>query len=159
MAFCQMINLYIYLAIIFVCQPMAIPDQNIDRLYKKLLRYEHNRINYSESLLRGITPFGLCIKQRAQITPVSIDFQKRWDEVLYEAERKLVTLLHFESENVRKSSEPERDEYERFLSESNREFKNCDSLESRRQRKWLKFTHREQQKKINDSLQLANVYK
>lgn len=117
---------------------MAIPDRNLDRLYKKLLRYEHHRLNYNESLLRGITPFGLCIKRRAQITPVSIDFQKRWDEVLCEAERRLVTLLYFESEHVINSlrseynsliydkcpNETERNEYERFLKESNRAFKN-----------------------------------
>ena len=82
MAFCQVITLYKILGIVFCFESMTVPYQNIYLLYKKLLQYKHHRINYSECLLRGITPFGLCIKQQAQITPVSIDFCERWDVIV-----------------------------------------------------------------------------
>lgn len=154
MALRLVITLYMLLANILVLyfELMAIPEQNIDRLYKKLLRYEHHNINYSTSLMRAVTPYGLRIKQRAQISPISTDFHQQWNEVLHEAEQKLVTLLHLESEKVIDSlrseflnilkykcpEESEREDLIRHISERNSGYRN--ELESRRRKKWLKFT-------------------
>ena len=69
-----------------------------DRIYQRMLRYEHHHENYKNSLLNNITPYGLQLKKKAQIETVSEDFSVKWTNVLYEAERKLVQLLLKESQ-------------------------------------------------------------
>ena len=69
-----------------------------DRIYQRMLRYEHHHENYKNSLLNNITPYGLQLKKKAQIQTVSEDFSVKWTNVLYEAERKLVQLLLKESQ-------------------------------------------------------------
>ena len=64
-----------------------------DRIYQRMLRYEHHHENYKNSLLNNITPYGLQLKKKAQIETVSEDFSVKWTNVLYEEERKLVQLL------------------------------------------------------------------
>ena len=44
-----------------------------DRIYQRMLRYEHHQVNYQSSLQYGITPFGLQLKKRAQIETISED--------------------------------------------------------------------------------------
>ena len=69
-----------------------------DRIYQRMLRYEHHHENYKNSLLNNITPYGLQLKKKAQIETVSEDFSVKWTNVLYEAARKLVQLLLKESQ-------------------------------------------------------------
>ena len=42
-----------------------------DKIYR---RYEHNQENYRNSLLHGITPYGLHLKKSARIETTSRDF-------------------------------------------------------------------------------------
>ena len=71
-----------------------------DRIYQRMLRYEHHRENYKNSLLNNITPYGLQLKKKAQIETVSEDFSVKWTNVLYDAKRKLVQLLLKESQLI-----------------------------------------------------------
>ena len=48
--------------------------QGLDRLYNKKLRYEHHHLNFQESILQDVTPFGLRIKKKPAITPKSTNF-------------------------------------------------------------------------------------
>ena len=48
----------------------------------------------------GLIPNGLKIKNSSAITPVSEDFNTKWNEVLYNAGKKLVELLLYESSKV-----------------------------------------------------------
>ena len=74
------------------------PMHITDRIYQRMLRYEHHREHYKNSLLNNITPYGLQLKKNTQIETVSKDFLVKWTNVLYEAERKLVQLLLKESQ-------------------------------------------------------------
>ena len=74
--------------------------QTTDRIYQRMLRYEHHQENYRNSLLNNITPYGLQLKKKAQIETISENFSEKWQNVLYDAERKLVQLLLTESELI-----------------------------------------------------------
>ena len=65
----------------------------IDLLYQKALKYQHHAENYKESLAYDITPFGLQLKKKAAISAISPDFDNQWNNVLKDAERKLLKLL------------------------------------------------------------------
>ena len=69
-----------------------------NRIYQRMLRYEHQHENYKNSLLNNITPYGLQLKTKAQIETISEDFSVKWTNVLYKAEGKLVQLLLKESQ-------------------------------------------------------------
>ena len=69
-----------------------------NRIYQRMLRYEHQHENYKNSLLNNITPYGLQLKNKAQIETISEDFSVKWTNVLYKAEGKLVQLLLKESQ-------------------------------------------------------------
>ena len=71
-----------------------------DRIYQRMLRYEHHHENYKHSLLNNITSYGLQLKKKAQIETVSEDFSVKWTNILYDAERKLVPLLLKESQSM-----------------------------------------------------------
>ena len=75
-------------------------NTHLDLLYQKLLRYQHHWENYQTSLLEGLTPSGLRIKKRPAINSISDTFEKQWNFVLYDAEKKLVQLLLKESEHI-----------------------------------------------------------
>ena len=72
----------------------------LDYLLQKNYRYEHHLQNYQTSLKTGFIPNGLKIKKSPAITPVSEDFNTKWNEVLYNAEENLVELLLHESSKV-----------------------------------------------------------
>ena len=72
----------------------------LDYLLQKNWRYEHHLQNYQTSLKTGLIPNGLKIKKSPAITPVSEDFNTKWNEVLYNAEKSLVELLLYESSKV-----------------------------------------------------------
>ena len=63
--------------------------EHLDKLLLKSLRYKHHQLNYEESLCRGVIPKGLRIRKYPAFKPISDDFQKEWDKILYNAEKKL----------------------------------------------------------------------
>ena len=63
------------------------------RLYNKKLYYENRHLNFKESILRDVTPFGLRIKKKPGITQKSTNSLPRWKEILKQAERSLIKLL------------------------------------------------------------------
>ena len=69
-------------------------------LFQKSIRYNHDKANYERSLLEGIIPTGLKLNKRPAFEPVSENFPFQWNNVLFDAEKKLVKLLLEESEKV-----------------------------------------------------------
>ena len=63
-------------------------EQQLERLLQKSLRYQHHQYDYEKSLETGITPKGLKIKKASACHPVRDDFYIKWEEVLYNAEKK-----------------------------------------------------------------------
>ena len=66
-------------------------------MYRWMLQYKHYQENYRNSLLHGITSYGLQLKKSPQIEITPPDFPTKWSNIFYEAERKLVDLLLDES--------------------------------------------------------------
>ena len=52
-----------------------------------------------------ITPVGLKIKKKPAFQPVSENFEFKWNSITFDAERTIVQLLVYESENVFKKIE------------------------------------------------------
>ena len=82
----------------------------MDHLFQKSLRYHNHKENYKINLKEGIIPIGLKIKKEPGFVPVMGQFNKKWNSVLFDAERSLVELLLTESDNVIKKSETEVDQ-------------------------------------------------
>ena len=63
----------INLLILYACSFMeSVMSTHIaDRIYQRMLRYEHHQENYESSLQHDITPFGLQLKKIAQIETIS----------------------------------------------------------------------------------------
>ena len=57
-------------------------------------------LNYEESLRRGVIPKGFPIRKDPAFEPIGDDFQIKWNEILYNAEKNLVKLLVYESPKV-----------------------------------------------------------
>ena len=74
--------------------------EHLDYLLQKSFCYEHHVKNYEESLRTGLIPKGLRIKKFAAITPVTENFHRKWQQILYDAEKNLVELLRYESSQV-----------------------------------------------------------
>ena len=72
----------------------------LDILLHQFTRYNHHQKNYEWSLLEGIVPTGLKLKKHPVFQPVSPDINLNWNNVLYDAEKKLVELLLEESKKV-----------------------------------------------------------
>ena len=53
-----------------------------DRIYQRMLRYEHHHENFKNGLLNNITPYRLQLKKKAQIETVSENFSVKWTNVL-----------------------------------------------------------------------------
>ena len=87
---------------LFVVEGMVLTGgtEYLDYLLQKNYRYEHHLENYETSLKTGLILNGLKIKKSPAITPVSEDFNTKWNEVLYNAEKNLVALLLYESSKV-----------------------------------------------------------
>ena len=85
----------IILLILYACSfIVSIMSTHIaDRIYQRVLRYEHRQENYQTSLQHSITPFSLQLKKIAQIETISENFPTKWSNILYDAERKSVNLL------------------------------------------------------------------
>ena len=75
-------------------------NSHLNLLFQKVLRYEHHRENFRESLSNNVTPFGLRIKKAPAIVPVNEDFHIKWQKILKSAEKELIELLLLESETI-----------------------------------------------------------
>ena len=74
-------------------------EQHLERLLQKSLRYQHHQKNYEKSLETGIIPKGLKVKKVPAFQPVSEDFFIKWEAILYNAEK---TLLSYRCMNHQK---------------------------------------------------------
>ena len=74
--------------------------EHLDYWLQKSFRYEHHLKNYGESLKTGLIPNGLRIKKSAAITPVTVDFRRKWHQILCDAEKNLVELWLYEESQV-----------------------------------------------------------
>ena len=72
----------------------------LDIFLQKFTRYNHHQKNYERSFLEGIVPTGLKLKKCPAFHQVSADFDLNWNNVLYDAEKKLVRLLLEQSKKV-----------------------------------------------------------
>ena len=125
----------------------------LDILLQKFTRCNHHQKNYERSLLEGIVPTGLKLNKHPTFQPVSPDFDLNWNNVLYDAEKKLVELLLEESKKVitkiytgiaiemeMKYPETTQEEREKIKLK----YKNVErKLEVKRNKKWEKFRSRE----------------
>lgn len=62
-------------------------------LRHKLVRLQHHEKVYTRSLEECVTPKGLRLKKMPMLGKMSDDFMRRWRNVLFEAERRLLKLL------------------------------------------------------------------
>ena len=83
-----------YLLAICLVKGMALKDgtEHLDYLLQKSFPYEDHLKNYEQSLETGLIPNGLRIKKSVAITPVTEDFHRKWQQILYNAEKNLVEL-------------------------------------------------------------------
>ena len=71
-----------------------------ERWNRTSFRYEHHLKNYEESLKTGLIPNDLWMKKSEAITSLTEDFQRKWYQILYDAEKNLVELLLYVSSQV-----------------------------------------------------------
>ena len=137
-------------------------DKLFNFKYQKLLRYEHHKLNYMESIKRNITPSGLKIKKTAAIQSASPEFKDQWDAILNDAESKLIKLLLQETSVIEKQLNEEiNSDISTFFPKDNFELhKNkiinnnksySQTLRKRRERKWEKFENRNVKKNIRST--------
>ena len=69
-------------------------------MLQKSFCYEHHLKNYGESVKTGLIPNGLRIKKSVAITPVTVDFHRKWHQILCDAEKNLVELRLYEASQV-----------------------------------------------------------
>ena len=123
--------------------------QGLENICNKKLRYEHHHKNFEESILQNITPYGLRIYKKSEISGISPDFMGQWNSVSKSTERHLVELLLKESKKVISSLN---NEFETLLKSSFSKYfkverdrivksgkKNARSLQDKRIKKWRKF--------------------
>ena len=120
---------------------------------QKSLRYQHHKENYLLSVENGIIPSGLKINKKPAFLPISDDFTDKWNNILFNAEEKLVRLLLLESDKVINNLQEKIEEmlYEKYgndiencfkeLEQKHADYKN--KLKLKRQKKWDKFKNAE----------------
>ena len=81
-----------------------------DRIYQRMVPYEHHQENYQSSIQHGISLFGLQLQKLAQIETITEDFSTKWSNIIYDAERKLVNVLLYETKVMHKNLENDFDE-------------------------------------------------
>ena len=91
--FYQVITLCILLVNGWIFNVITMHFNKIGLLCQKPLKYQHHAENYKESLVQDITPFRLQLKKKAAISAISPYFNNQWNNVLKDAERKLLKLL------------------------------------------------------------------
>ena len=65
-----------------------------------ILLQKHHHHNYEESVTSGLIPPGFHLKKLPAFMSLTEDFNLKWDQVLYDAEKNLVKLLLHESQEV-----------------------------------------------------------
>ena len=118
----------------------------LDLLIQKSMRYKHHKERYIKSLEEGITSSGLQIKKNPAFLPVSKDFESKWNAILYEAEKNIIKLFMYESDQVISKIEVEiqeelKEEYPNRCQKKINQLENkhanfCKVLEKRRSKKW-----------------------
>ena len=73
---------------------------HLDNLVQKSIRYRYHKENYVKSLNESIVPTGLKIKKRPALLPVSEDFERKWNSILYDAEKNIIKLLLYEFDQI-----------------------------------------------------------
>ena len=94
------ITLYILSVSGWVFESFTMRNNQVDLLYQHALKYYHHAENYKQSILQDITPFGLRLKKKAAINPISPDFNIERNGILKDAERKLLKLLLKEVQEI-----------------------------------------------------------
>ena len=164
----------IILLILYACSfIVSIMSTHIaDRIYQRVLRYEHHQENYQSSLQHGIIPFSLQLKKLAQIETISENFPSKWSNILYDAKRKLVNLLLDETKVMHTKLENDFDEVVRTSHPHNytdmmnkiigRNITQEITLSERRKKKWRKFKKKKRavkseigSSKVSDFVELA----
>ena len=164
----------IILLILYACSfIVSIMSTHIaDRIYQRVLRYEHHQENYQSSLQHGITPFSLQLKKLAQIETISENFPSKWSNILYDAKRKLVNLLLDETKVMHTKLENDFDEVVRTSHPHNytnmmneiigRNITQKITLSERRKKKWRKIKRKKRavkseigSSKVSDFVELA----
>ena len=82
-------------------------NDQVDLLYQHALKYGHHAENYKQSVLEDITPFGLRLKKKAAINPLSNDFNIEWNGIPKDDERKLLKLLLKEVQDISRKADKE----------------------------------------------------
>ena len=97
-----MITCINYLLAICLVKGIVLKDrtEHLDYLLQKSFPYKHHLKNYEESLKTGLVPNGLCIKESAATEPVTEDFRRKWQQILYDAGNFFVELLLYEASQV-----------------------------------------------------------
>ena len=143
------ITLYILSVSGWFFESFTMRNNQVDLLYQHALKYYHHAENYKQSILQDITPFGLRLKKKAAINPISPDFNIEWNGILKDAERKLLKLLLKEVQDISRNADKEFKESikkehpnnyvkeKEFVEKRNSKFKKV--LEERRKKKWQKF--------------------
>ena len=143
------ITLYILSVNGWFFESFTMRNNQVDLLYQHALKYYHHAENYKQSILQDITPFGLRLKKKAAINPISPDFNIEWNGILKDAERKLLKLLLKEVQDISRNADKEFKESikkehpnnyvkeKEFVEKRNSKFKKV--LEERRKKKWQKF--------------------
>ena len=143
------ITLYILSVNGWFFESFTMHNNQVDLLYEHALKYYHHAENYKQSILQDITPFGLQLKKKAAINPISPDFNTEWNGILKDAERKLLKLLLKEVQDISRNADKEFKESikkehpnnyvkeKEFVAKRNSKFKKI--LEEKRKKKWQKF--------------------
>ena len=76
----------------FMANGMVFTDgwQDLNYLFQKIIRDQHDHYNYQESLDKNIIPFGLRIKKPPAIKPTLNNLYTAWTSVLHDIEKVLV---------------------------------------------------------------------
>ena len=65
-----------------------------------ILLQKHHHHNYEESVTSGLIPPGFHLQKSPAFMSLTEDFNLKWDQVLYDAEKNHVKLLLHESQEV-----------------------------------------------------------
>ena len=97
-----MITCINYLLAICLVKGIVLKDrtEHLDYLLQKSFLYKHHLKNYEVSLKTGLVPNGLRIKESAATEPVTEDFRRKWQQILYDAGNFFVELLLYEASQV-----------------------------------------------------------
>ena len=67
------ITLYILSVNGWFFESFTMRNKQVDLLYQHALKYDHHAEYYKQSISEDITPFGLRLKKKAAINPISPD--------------------------------------------------------------------------------------